>query len=72
MEVQDSIVLFKKGIKNKYPLFDFIDNRIVPSHPVHLTVDHRIELYGYDINMLTDSIHIIFYWKLFAARRKGC
>jgi len=70
MDVQDSMVLFKKGVKNKYPLFNFIDNRIVAPHPVHLTVDDRIELYGYDAKVQSDRIHLIFYWKLLALEAK--
>jgi uncharacterized membrane protein len=64
MDVQDSIVLFKKGIKNKYPLFSFIDNHVVVPHPVNWTVDSRINLYGYGLNVQSDRIHFIFYWKL--------
>ena len=70
VDVQDSIVLFKKGIKNKYPLFNFINGGAVVPHPVHLIVDNRIELYGYDMNVQSDRIHLIFYWKLLRLEQK--
>ena len=70
MEVQDGIVLFKKGIKNKYPLFDLISDQFVPPHPVNLLVDGSIKLFGYDLRIRPDLIHIIFYWKLLRPEQK--
>jgi len=64
MDVQGGIVLFKKGARNKYPLFNFINDHMPVPHPVHCIVDHRIELYGYDCNVRSERIHVIFYWKL--------
>ena len=64
VDVRDNVVLFKKAVNNKYPLFNFINDRLAVPHPVHLLVDNRIELYGYDCNVRAESIHVIFYWKL--------
>jgi len=70
MDVQDSMVLFKKGIRNKYPLFNFIDDRMAVAHPVAWIVDHRIELYGYGLNVLSDRMDLVFYWKLLSSEPK--
>jgi len=70
MDVQDSIVLFKKGIKDKYPLFNIINNHVVAPFPVHLIIDERIELYGYDLKVQSDRVHLIFYWKLLSPEQK--
>ncbi len=70
VDVQDSVVLFKKGVKNQYPLFDFISDQVVAGHPVNLNVDNRMELFGYDVSMHSDRIHLVFYWKLLKPQPK--
>jgi hypothetical protein len=69
-DVLDGIVLFKKGVKDKYPLFNFINGRKPVAHPVDLTIDNRMELYGYDANVRSGRIHLIFYWKLLRLEQK--
>jgi uncharacterized membrane protein len=63
-QVRDSTVLFRKNIRNRYPLFSFIDDQIHPPHPLDLNIDKRIRLYGYDARLEPGQIHFIFYWKL--------
>jgi hypothetical protein len=70
MDVQDSMVLFRRNTKNKYQLFNFINDHVAPPHPLHCIVDDRIELYGYDINVLPDRIDLVFYWKLLRDEQK--
>ena len=70
LDVQDSIVLFKKGVKDKYPLFTLIDDRVLPPHAADLTVDKSFKLYGYDISYLSDRIHLTLYWKVLRPEKK--
>jgi hypothetical protein len=70
LDVKDSIVLFKKGAKADFPLFDLISDQVIPPHQLDLTVDGRMRLYGYDIKAQAGSIHLILYWKLLSPERK--
>jgi uncharacterized membrane protein len=70
VDVLNGIVLFKKGVKDKYPLFNFISGRGPVPHPLDLTIDKRIELYGYDAGVRSGRIHLIFYWKLLRIEQK--
>jgi uncharacterized membrane protein len=63
VDVQDSMVLLKRGVQDKYPLFNFIGPGQIPSHPLNLIVDNRLELFGYDISRQEDRISLVFYWK---------
>ncbi len=63
LDVKDNIVLFKKGIKDQYPLFTVSDTDFVP-HQFSIMVDRTIELYAYQIKEHKDPLHIILYWKL--------
>jgi len=56
------MVLFKKGIKDQYPLFDF-DTTKLPTHPVDDAIDNHIKLYGYDVTMESNRIKLELYWK---------
>ncbi len=64
VEVHDKIVLFKKGVKDKYPLFNIIDTKLVPPHPVDEIINNHINLYGYDARMQEDYLHLVLYFKL--------
>jgi len=70
IDAYDSIVLFKKGVKDKYPLYSIIDDQTVPPHPVNLTVDKSFQLYGYDVDYLSDRIHLTLYWKVLRHEKK--
>jgi uncharacterized membrane protein len=64
MGVKDSVVLFKKDAVDQYPLFNFIGDGIVPSHPLNFIIDDRIGVLGYDALMRPGYMHLTFFWKL--------
>ena len=70
MDVRDTIVLFKKGEKDRFPLFSIINGPIAASHPINLTVDNKFELLGYDVKAHPDHIHLIYYWKVLQSEQK--
>jgi uncharacterized membrane protein len=70
LDVEDSIVLFKKGVKAKYPLYELVNDQAPLPHKADLTVDKRIALYGYDIKAGPESIHLDLYWKLLKPEQK--
>jgi len=70
VDANDSIVLFEKGVKDKYPLYTIIDDRTVVPYPVQLTVDKSFQLYGYDVSYLADRIHLTLYWKVLRHEKK--
>ncbi|MBF0503490.1 MAG: DUF2079 domain-containing protein [Candidatus Omnitrophica bacterium] len=64
MDVQNTVVLFKKGIPNRYPLYNFVDDRKLPSNSADWLIDQSIKMYGYGLSLRLDRMEVIFYWKL--------
>ncbi|MDE2222775.1 MAG: DUF2079 domain-containing protein [Candidatus Omnitrophica bacterium] len=61
--VQDTMVLFQKGVKSRYPLFDFIDAKTVVPHRLDVTVDNSVELLGYGLKRQEGRLRLDLYWK---------
>jgi len=64
IDVENNVVLFKKGADDKYRLFDILKDRPIPSHSTDDLIDQRIKLYGYDAKLIgTNQLQLILYWK---------
>jgi uncharacterized membrane protein len=63
-DVEDTIVLFQKGIKSKYKLYDVLASEPSPQHELSGVLGGEIKLLGYDLKEGENGcLQIVFYWK---------
>lgn len=64
VDVRDSVVLFAKGAKNNYFLYQILSEEPHPSRTFSAVLAEGVAFLGFDVNPGPDSsLNFVFYWK---------